>query len=58
MVILGLLGVVLANIGFFSGIETGVLEGFYLASPGITIVGYALFRLAKDIERLSSESTE
>lgn len=56
MVFLGLLGIVLANFGFFSGIEHGMLQAFGQASPGIFMVGYGFMRLFRDIERLEAEN--
>lgn len=56
MVFLVLLGIVLANIGFFSGIEHGVLQAFGQASPGIFVACYGFLRLFRDIERIESHA--
>lgn len=56
MVIIGLLGIVFAIAGFFSGLEYGQFEAWLFAAPGISVNGYALLRLMKDIERLKSEA--
>ena len=56
MVIVGLLGIVFAIMGFFSGLEYGQFEAWLFATPGISVNGYALLRLMKDIERLESDT--
>jgi hypothetical protein len=56
MVIVGLLGLVIAIVGFGSGHEYGQFEAWILATPGIAVVGYALVRLTKEIEHLESDT--
>jgi len=55
MVIIGILGILIANIGFWPAIEHGALFAFWQATPGILVAGYAFYRLFKDIERCERE---
>lgn len=55
MVIVGLLGLIAAIVGFSSGLEYGQFEAWLLATPGIAVVGWALLKLARDIDRLESK---